>query len=74
MDPIPWDRRARSVDGLGRELIVQERRQEGQGGAGAANKYQLRDFCWQGSLHVRAFGKLFELLRSTVVPGPEVIV
>ena len=23
MDPIPWDRRAPSVDGLGRELIVQ---------------------------------------------------
>ena len=30
--------RAPSVDGLGRELIVQERNQEGQGGAGARHE------------------------------------
>ena len=74
MDPSPWDRRAHSVDGLGRELIVQERRQEGQGLAGATNKDQLRDFFWQWSLHVGALGKVLELFRTTVVPGPEVLV
>ena len=69
MDPISWDRRARSVDGLGRGLIVQERRQEGQGGAGATNKDQLRDICWQCVYTSGRWGKSLNYSVPLLYPG-----
>ena len=73
MDPIPWDRRARSVDGLGSELIVQERREEGQGGAGATNT-NFETSAGRGVYTSGRWGKVFDLTRSTAVSGSEVIV
>ena len=58
-----------ALTALGGNLLCKGERQEGQGGARAKHEDQLRDCCWQGSLHVRVLGKGCKLLRSIVVPG-----
>ena len=48
---------------------MQERNQEGQGGAGARHEDQLRDCCWQGGLHLRVLEKVCHFFAPLLYLG-----
>ena len=58
---------------LGGNLLCKSEDKRGKAAPEQTNEDQLRDCCWQGSLHLKVLEKGCHLFRSTAVPWSEAV-
>ena len=74
MDPIPWDKRARSVDGLGRNLLCKSEDEMGKAAPEQQMNTNFETAAGKGVYTSRRWGKALSYSAPLLYPGQPLLI